>query len=229
MSHMNFEHTPGRRGRTKSTWRDDTNLGGLLLRLRKENPDADREEIRPLYLAKAENVLALIHEALNRCFDNDWNNIETSERRAERKKQEAEQKQREAGQPASTTAQGHPSATADGQPADAAADAASQAPAAGAPVADAAPKTQPTKTKTSKISAAELDAIDKRLVESVLLDWLMPNGKKLRDCTFAEGHKFQAEIPAWMATFLDKGKPDQIIGHVVNEAELRQAAPQGWV
>ena len=42
---------PGVRGQTRSTWRDETHLRGVLLRL---SADASREELVELYLAKVE-------------------------------------------------------------------------------------------------------------------------------------------------------------------------------
>lgn len=67
---------PGVRGQTRSTWRDETHLRGVLLRLLAENPDAGRDELEAMYLAKTEMVPALIEEALRRAFDNDWNGLQ---------------------------------------------------------------------------------------------------------------------------------------------------------
>jgi hypothetical protein len=66
---------PGVRGHTRSTWRDETHLRGVLLRLIAENQDAERDEIEAMYLAKCEMVPKLIEEALRRAFDNDWDGL----------------------------------------------------------------------------------------------------------------------------------------------------------
>lgn len=69
---------PGTRGFTRSTWRDETHLRGVLLRLFVEYPDESREELEARYLAKTEMVPKLIEEALRRAFDNDWKEIQKS-------------------------------------------------------------------------------------------------------------------------------------------------------
>jgi hypothetical protein len=71
---------PGVRGQTRSTWRDETHLRGVLLRLLAENPDAERDELEAMYLAKTEMVPKLIEEALRRAFDNDWNGLQKPKR-----------------------------------------------------------------------------------------------------------------------------------------------------
>lgn len=71
--------TPGQLGQTRSTWRDENHLRGMLLTLSRKNPDATRDELEALYLAKAKGPSfrakplheALIDEALRRAFDND--------------------------------------------------------------------------------------------------------------------------------------------------------------
>jgi hypothetical protein len=72
MSDTHTNVTPGVRGQTRSTWRDETHLRGILMRLISENKDASREEIEAMYIAKCEMVPKLIEEALRRSFDNDW-------------------------------------------------------------------------------------------------------------------------------------------------------------
>jgi hypothetical protein len=72
--------TPGTRGHTRSTWRDVTHLRGLLMKLIRMHPDAERDELQELYLAEAKGPKfhakpqheALIDEALRRAFDNDY-------------------------------------------------------------------------------------------------------------------------------------------------------------
>lgn len=51
----------------------------------------------------------------------------------------------------------------------------------------------------------------------VLLDLPMPNGKKLRDCTFSEVGKFGN----WMSELATHGKPTQVISHRLNEKEVQ--------
>lgn len=75
MTDMNTDINPGVRGQTRATWRDVTHLRGLLLRLVQENPDADREDVEALFVAKVEMSAALIEEAARYAFDNNWDAI----------------------------------------------------------------------------------------------------------------------------------------------------------
>jgi hypothetical protein len=62
---------PGTRGQTRSTWRDETHLRGMLLKLMTTHPDATREDLEEMYLIEAKAKEALIDEALRRAFDNE--------------------------------------------------------------------------------------------------------------------------------------------------------------
>jgi hypothetical protein len=157
--------TPGVRGHTRSTWRDETHLRGVLLRLITEHPDASREELEELYLAKTEMVPALVEEALRRAFDNDFDLIQKPPRRRYR--------------PA------------------------------------AAP-------------GAAVDAAVEEIKTLALLDLVQPNGKKLRDCTGADVRAFEAQMPSWFKAIAAKVKPEEIVGEVLSEAEVRKAAPKEW-
>jgi hypothetical protein len=55
----------------------------------------------------------------------------------------------------------------------------------------------------------------------LLLDLVMPNEKRLRDCTCAECKQMRG----WLTKLARKGRPDQLIGDVVSEAEVREIAP----
>ena len=46
-------NTPGIKGLTRSTWRDETHLRGMLLKLITQHPDATRDDLEAMYLAKA--------------------------------------------------------------------------------------------------------------------------------------------------------------------------------
>jgi hypothetical protein len=161
--------TPGVRGHTRSTWRDETHLRGVLLRLISEHPDASREELEALYLAKTEMVPALVEEALRRAFDNDLDQIRKPPRRRPR-----------------------PSA------------------------ADV------------EAAKAAVDETVERIKEVVLLDLVQPNGKKLRDCTGADVRAFEAQMPSWFKAIAAKVKPEEIVGEILSEAEVRKAAPKEW-
>jgi len=71
---------PGVRGQTRSTWRDATHLRGLLMKLIRLNPEAERDELEEMYLSEAKGPKfhaapaheAFLDEALRRAFDNDY-------------------------------------------------------------------------------------------------------------------------------------------------------------
>jgi hypothetical protein len=168
MSDIHIE-TPGVRGHTRSTWRDETHLRGVLLRLITEHPDASREELEELYLAKTEMVPALVEEALRRAFDNDMDQIQKPPRRRPR----------------------------------------------------------PSAADVEAAKAAVHETVE-RIKEVVLLDLVQPNGKKLRDCTGADVRAFEAQMPSWFKAIAAKVKPEEIVGEVLSEAEVRKAAPKEW-
>src|SRR5262245_33381692 len=76
---------PGVRGATRSTWRDDTHLRGLMMKLIRQHPDADRDELRLLYRTAVKCNEDLNDEAIDRVFDNDYARIEEPAKRPQRK------------------------------------------------------------------------------------------------------------------------------------------------
>jgi hypothetical protein len=56
-----------------------------------------------------------------------------------------------------------------------------------------------------------------RAVELVLLDYVLPNGKMLRDSTFGEC----AEVGGWLTKLAHKGQPNDKVGAVMSEKEVR--------
>ena len=62
---------PGVRGHTRSTWRKETHLRGVLLRLITQHPNATRDELEAMYLTTTRKVPTLVDEALRRALDND--------------------------------------------------------------------------------------------------------------------------------------------------------------
>lgn len=142
--------TPGQLGQTRSSWRDESHLRGMLLRLMRQHPGATREELETMYLAEMEASKALTQEAGRRCFDNDFRSTQRAVR------------------------------------------------------------------TPRPIDAGELAAANERLAKVVLLDLLMPNGKKLRDCT---GKDCKA-AGGWLMLVGLRIGDDGIVGQQLGEAEL---------
>jgi hypothetical protein len=77
--------TPGIKGMTRSTWRDETHLRGMLLKLISQHSDASRDELEDMYLTKARKKPALVDEALRRAFDNDLARVQQPARSPQRR------------------------------------------------------------------------------------------------------------------------------------------------
>jgi hypothetical protein len=75
---------------------------------------------------------------------------------------------------------------------------------------------KPSPQEQAKRQAA-VDNIKQQITKVVLLNFVLPNGKALRDCTFADC----AKAGGWLAKVAAKGKPNQIVGKVLGENELR--------
>jgi hypothetical protein len=58
--------------------------------------------------------------------------------------------------------------------------------------------------------------------QSILLDLVLPNGKALRDCTGRECRRMSTKMSPWLARIADKLKPGEIVGTVLQEAEVRK-------
>jgi hypothetical protein len=140
----------GTLGQTRSTWRDDNHLRGLLLRLVIENPQANREELEALYLDKAESNSTLVKEALRRSFDNDYWQLQRPAKR----------------------------------------------------------RRPPTE--------AEITAVAEKLRVVVLLDLVLPNGKKLRECSGQECR----QAGGWLTAVADRIGNRGIVGEKLSEAEV---------
>jgi hypothetical protein len=113
---------PGRRGQTRSSWRDATHLRGMLLRLMQKFPNFnrdDRDELEEKFLAKLRRSPDLIDEAGRYWLDNN--------------------------------------------------------------LAKASTPVQPRRSFTKSVAA-----IADQVRDAITLNMMMPNGKKLRDCTGVE-------------------------------------------
>lgn len=67
--------------------------------------------------------------------------------------------------------------------------------------------------------AAEDETIERasEILERRVLDWVMPNGKALRDCTFRE-------VGGWglgLSRLAKRGKPNEKVGEVLTDAQAR--------
>jgi hypothetical protein len=84
-------------------------------------------------------------------------------------------------------------------------------------------KSGPT-TSVDRVAAKEEEALQTavtatktRAVELVLLDFVLPNGRKLRDCTFSELRR----CGGWLTRLARVGQPSDNVGTTLTEKEVR--------
>lgn len=77
---------------------------------------------------------------------------------------------------------------------------------------------QTSNTEMHKERQAAARRLTKHVHRIVLLDLMLPNGKKLRESTFAEC----SAAGGWFKMVAAKGRPSEIVGQVLNEGDLRK-------
>lgn len=73
-----------------------------------------------------------------------------------------------------------------------------------------------TADRAAAVEAVKAEA-KARATKLVLLDFVLPNGKMLRDCTFAEC----AKAGGWLTKLANKGQPNEKVGAVLSEKEIK--------
>ena len=56
----------------------------------------------------------------------------------------------------------------------------------------------------------------------LLLDWIMPNGKTMGDCTGQEVRQFGRKVAPWLSKIAAKVKPGEIVRNVLSEDDVRK-------
>lgn len=82
-------------------------------------------------------------------------------------------------------------------------------------------KTKDRKRQSKKAQADfrdRVEGIKDKIRAAVLMDLTLPSGKKLRDATFAECSK----AGGWFKVLATKGKPSEIVGEKMSEADLQK-------
>jgi hypothetical protein len=72
--------------------------------------------------------------------------------------------------------------------------------------------------KTRQAQAQQAEALAQEVRQIVLMDLLLPNGKQLRNATFADCQK----AGGWFLRIAKKGRPHQVVGNVLTEEQLRK-------
>jgi hypothetical protein len=79
---------------------------------------------------------------------------------------------------------------------------------------------QKRKAGEAKDFEDKLSAAVEAKARQLMLDMIMPNEKRLRDCTCEECRG----MGGWLMAIAKKGLPKQLVGDVVSEAEVRKMA-----
>jgi hypothetical protein len=78
-----------------------------------------------------------------------------------------------------------------------------------------------TRRKTKRMAQQHRDAVSaltSKIKNLILLDLQLPNGKKLRNCTFAEC----SAAGGWFKLLATRGRPSEVVGEVLTEDDLRK-------
>lgn len=72
----------------------------------------------------------------------------------------------------------------------------------------------------------KVEEVIKQKAQIILLDWVLPNGKALRDCTGRECRQMSRMVGTWLQKVADRLKPAELVGSVLQEADVRKLAKQ---
>jgi hypothetical protein len=99
------------------------------------------------------------------------------------------------------------------------------------PDKDTTPRAE-RKAEREKITA-ELTQRAEKVIEQkaeqkaqiILLDWVLPNGKALRDCTGRECKQMSGKVGSWLQKISDRVKPTELVGSILQESDVRKLLP----
>lgn len=73
----------------------------------------------------------------------------------------------------------------------------------------------------TEVTRQMVDKIKANIAKIALRDMVLPNGKKLKDCTFGELRQLNPVLGDFLARVAAKGKKDEIVGRVLSEVDLQ--------
>jgi hypothetical protein len=92
----------------------------------------------------------------------------------------------------------------------------------GEKVVQLAPSRKSEASQVKEATGRMVEVIKANIAKIALRDMLLPNGKKLKDCTFGELRKLSPVLNDFLARVAAKGKKDEIVGRVLSEVELHE-------
>jgi hypothetical protein len=93
-----------------------------------------------------------------------------------------------------------------------------------------AERKQAAAAEREKITAELTQKVEKVIEQKaqiILLDWVLPNGKALRDCTGRECKQMSGKVGTWLGEIAKRVKPTEVVGKVLQEADVRKLLPGG--
>jgi hypothetical protein len=95
------------------------------------------------------------------------------------------------------------------------------------PEKDLTPRAE-RKAEKGRIAAAMKQKVEQAIEQKaqiILLDWVLPNGKALRDCTGRDCRQMSGTVGTWLRKIADRIKPTELVGSVLQEADVRKLFP----
>lgn len=83
------------------------------------------------------------------------------------------------------------------------------------------------KEKTAAAMKGKVEEAIKQKAQLILLDWVLPNGKALRDCTGRDCRQMSRTVGTWLQKVADRVKPTETVGSVLQESDVRKLFPGG--
>jgi hypothetical protein len=80
-------------------------------------------------------------------------------------------------------------------------------------------KPGPDPKKRKRVTREEKERKNYQYMRQNIHNWSMPNGKKLKDCTFGQVLSFQEDL----GRLGHMGKPDEIVGQVLTPKQIKDA------
>jgi hypothetical protein len=97
-------------------------------------------------------------------------------------------------------------------------------------VTSRAERKQAAQAEKEKIAAELKQKVEKAIEQKaqiILLDWVLPNGKALRDCTGRDCRQMSRTVGTWLQKVADRVKPSELVGSVLQESDVRKLFPGG--
>lgn len=90
-----------------------------------------------------------------------------------------------------------------------------------------APATRPPSAAEKREQRQRIDTIKETIAARIMLDWVLLNGKKLRDCTRQECGVQSRRLGPWLNKIASRVPRGKTVGDVLSEAQVRALYKRG--